>query len=158
MRTRLLPAALAAASLGVPAVLRAQLADARVLTLEAARNALAAAEAEAGRNGWRVSVAVVDAAGELVAFHRMDDAMPTSAQIAQGKARTAARWRRPTRALDSTLTAGRTAILAFEGTIPVEGGVPIVVNGRVVGGVGVSGVTSQQDAQCARAGAAAVRP
>ena len=158
MRTRLLPAALAAASLGVPAVLRAQLADARVLTLEAARNALAAAEAEAGRNGWRVSVAVVDAAGELVAFHRMDEAMPTSAQIAQGKARTAARWRRPTRALDSTLAAGRTAILAFEGTIPVEGGVPIVVNGRVVGGVGVSGVTSQQDAQCARAGAAAVRP
>ena len=158
MRTRLLPAALAAASLGVPALLRAQLADARVLTLEAARNALAAAETEAGRNGWRVSVAVVDAAGELVAFHRMDDAMPTSAQIAQGKARTAARWRRPTRALDSTLTAGRTAILAFEGTVPVEGGVPIVVNGRVVGGVGVSGVTSQQDAQCARAGAAAVRP
>ena len=158
MRTRLLPAALAAASLAAPAALRAQLADARVLTLEAARNALAAAEAEAGRNGWRVSVAVVDAAGELVAFHRMDDAMPTSAQIAQGKARTAARWRRPTRALDSTLTAGRTAILAFEGTIPVEGGVPIVVNGRVVGGVGVSGVTSQQDAQCARAGAAAVRP
>ncbi len=151
--------AVAAALLcAAPAALRAQLADAKVLSLEAARNAVAAAEAEARRNSWRVSIAVVDAAGELVAFQRMDDAPLTSVQIAQGKARTAARFRRPTRALDSSLTAGRTALLAFEGVIPVEGGVPIVVGGRVVGGVGVSGVTSQQYAQCAQAGAAAVRP
>jgi uncharacterized protein GlcG (DUF336 family) len=88
----------------------------------------------------------------------MDDAALTSTAIAQAKARTAARFRRPTRALDSSLTAGRTALLAFEGIMPVEGGVPIVVNGRVVGGVGVSGVTSAQDARCAQAGAAAVRP
>ncbi len=158
MRARLIPAALAIASITAPAALGAQLADATALTREAARNAVAAAEAEARRNSWRVSIAVVDAAGELVAFQRMDDAPLTSVQIAQGKARTAARFRRPTRALDSSLTAGRTALLAFEGVIPVEGGVPIVVGGRVVGGVGVSGVTSQQDAQCAQAGAAAVRP
>lgn len=160
MRTRRLvsPALLAFGVLAVPAALRAQLADTKVLSLEAARNAVAAAEAEARRNSWRVSIAVVDAAGELVAFQRMDEAALTSTAVAQAKARTAARFRRPTRALDSSLTAGRTALLAFEGIMPVEGGVPIVVNGRVVGGVGVSGVTSQQDAQCAQAGANAVRP
>jgi glc operon protein GlcG len=158
MRTRLIPAALAVASSAAPAALGAQLADAKVLTLEAARNAVAAAEAEARRNSWRVSIAVVDAAGELIAFQRMDDAALTSTQVAQAKARTAARFRRPTRALDSSLAAGRTALLAFDGIMPVEGGVPIVVGGRVVGGVGVSGVTAQQDARCAQAGANAVRP
>lgn len=141
-----------------PAALRAQLADAKVLTLDAARRAVAAAEAEARRNQWRVSIAVVDAYGELVAFQRMDDAALTSGTIAQAKARTAARFRRPTRALDSSLTAGRTALLAFEGVMPVEGGVPITAGGRVVGAVGVSGVTSQQDAQCAQAGVRAVTP
>ena len=157
-RTRVVPALLAVALAATPAALRAQLADAKVLSLEAARNAVAAAEAEARRNNWRVSVAVVDAAGELVAFHRMDDAALTSVQVSQAKARTAARFRRPTRALDSSLTAGRTALLAFEGIMPVEGGVPITAGGRVVGGVGVSGATAQQDAQCAQAGAGAVKP
>jgi glc operon protein GlcG len=158
MRHFTLAALALAGGLAAPARLRAQLADAKVLTLEAARGAVAAAETEARRNSWRVSIAVVDAAGELVAFQRMDDAPLTSVHIAQGKARTAARFRRPTRGLDSAVTAGRTALLAFEGIMPVEGGVPIVVNGRVVGAVGVSGVTSQQDAQCAQAGANAVRP
>ena len=88
----------------------------------------------------------------------MDDAAITSVAISQGKARTAARFRRPTRALDSSLTAGRTPLLALDGLVPIEGGVPITVGGRVVGAVGVSGVTSQQDAQCAAAGAAAVTP
>lgn len=142
-----------------PAALRAQIVQQQpVLTLDAARRAAATAEAEARRNNWRVSVAVVDAYGELLAFARMDDAPISSVAISQGKARTAARFRRPTRALDSSLTAGRTALLALEGVIPVEGGVPITVNGRVVGAVGVSGVTSAQDAQCAQAGATAVTP
>lgn len=155
LTTPLLATVLVAAA---PAALCAQLADAKVLTLDAARRAAAAAEAEARRNQWRVSIAVVDAYGELVAFQRMDDAALTSGNIAQGKARTAARFRRPTRALDSSLTAGRTALLAFEGVMPVEGGVPITVGGRVVGAVGVSGATSPQDAQCAQAGAKAVTP
>jgi uncharacterized protein GlcG (DUF336 family) len=155
---RLATTLLAAALAGAPATLRAQLADARVLTLDAARRAAAAAEAEARRNQWRVSIAVVDAHGELMAFQRMDDAALTSVTVSQAKARTAARFRRPTRALDSSLTAGRTALLAFDGIMPVEGGVPITVDGRVVGAVGVSGVTSQQDAQCAAAGARAVTP
>jgi glc operon protein GlcG len=151
-------AAVAAVLLAAPGALRAQLVDQKVLSQEGARRALAAAETEARRNGWRVSIAVVDATGELMAFTRMDDAAVTSVAISQGKARTAARFRRPTRALDSSLTAGRTALLAFEGIMPVEGGVPIVVGGRVVGGVGVSGVTSQQDAVAAQAGAGAVGP
>ncbi|HZF68765.1 MAG TPA: heme-binding protein [Gemmatirosa sp.] len=154
-----LRAAVLALVLGLaPATLRAQLVDQKVLGQEGARRALAAAEAEARKNGWRVSVAVVDASGELMAFSRMDEAALTSVAIAQAKARTAARFRRPTKALDSALAGGRTALLAFEGIMPVEGGVPIVVGGRVVGGVGVSGVTSQQDAVAAQAGAAAVTP
>jgi uncharacterized protein GlcG (DUF336 family) len=88
----------------------------------------------------------------------MDDAALTSIGVSQAKARTAARFRRPTSAFDSTLTAGRSALLALPGMLPVAGGVPIVVAGRVVGAVGVSGVTSQQDAQVAQAGAGAVRP
>ncbi len=104
------------------------------------------------------STAAVDAVGEPIAFQRTDDAAVTSALVAHAEARTAARFRRPTRLLDSSLTAGRTALLAFEGIMPVEGGVPIVVGGRVVGGVGVSGVTARRDAQCAHGGANAVRP
>jgi uncharacterized protein GlcG (DUF336 family) len=158
MRLRPALVVLAAASALAARPARAQLAQQPVLTLEAARRAAAAAEAEARRNNWRVSVAVVDAHGELVAFHRMDDAPYTSGDIAQAKARSAARFRRPTAAFDSTLAAGRTALLALPGVVPVAGGVPVTVGGRVVGAVGVSGVTSQQDAQCAAAGAAAVTP
>lgn len=161
MRPRLFAALalLVAASTALAArPLGAQLAQQSVLTLEAARRAVAAADSAARRNGWRVSVAVVDAHGELLAFQRMDDAPLSSVGVAQAKARTAARFRRPTRALDSALAGGRTALLALEGVVPIEGGVPIAVAGRVVGAVGVSGVTSQQDAVCAQAGAAAVTP
>jgi uncharacterized protein GlcG (DUF336 family) len=114
--------------------------------------------AEARQQKWAVSIAVVDAAGELVAFLRMDGAPFSSIDVSRAKARTAARFRRPTRALDSALTAGRLAILGLEGATPVEGGVPIVVGGEVVGAVGVSGVTSAQDAQVAQAGVRAVTP
>jgi glc operon protein GlcG len=147
-----------AAACAAPAALRAQLVDATVLSLEAARRAAAAAEAEARRNSWRVSIAVVDAAGDLLAFQRLDDAPPSSIPVSQEKARTAARFRRPTSTFDSTLAAGRTALVALPGMLPVAGGVPIAVGGRVVGAVGVSGVTSQQDAQVAQAGASGVRP
>jgi glc operon protein GlcG len=134
----------------------AQLLDTKVISLDAAKKMAAAAEAEARRNGWNVSIAVVDAAGALVAFVRMDDASPASEQIAQGKARTAARMRRPTKALEEMIAGGRVAFTAVEGLTPIEGGVPIVVDGKVVGAVGVSGVTSQQDAAVATAGAGAV--
>jgi glc operon protein GlcG len=147
-----------AAACALPAALHAQLRPTRTLAAGGAERALAAAAAEARRRNWAVSIAVVDPAGELVAFLRLDGAPYSSVDISRAKARTAARFRRPTRALDSALTAGRLPILALDGTTAVEGGVPIVVGGEVVGAVGVSGVTSPQDAEVAAAGAAAVKP
>lgn len=139
-------------------VARAQLRQVPSVAAEGAQRALVAAAAEARQRGWAVSIAVVDPAGELVAFLRLDGAAYSSVDISRAKARSAARFRRPTKALDSALTAGRLAILALDGATPVEGGVPIIVNGEVVGAVGVSGATSAQDAQVARAGVAAVQP
>jgi uncharacterized protein GlcG (DUF336 family) len=126
--------------------------------MERVGRSCAAAAAEARQRGWAVSIAVVDPAGELVAFARLDGAPYASVDISRAKARTAARLRRTTGGLDSALTAGRLPILGLEGMTPVEGGVPIVIGGEVVGAVGVSGVTSPQDAQVARAGVAAVQP
>ena len=154
----ILAALLGAALLALPTRASAQLRTERVLSLEGARRALAAAEAEARRNSWLVSIAVVDASGELLAFARLDGSPVTSVAISRGKARTAARWRRTTKAMDSLVTAGRAALLNADDALPLEGGVPILVGGTVVGAIGVSGVTSVQDAQVAAAGAAAVVP
>jgi uncharacterized protein GlcG (DUF336 family) len=151
-------AATSLALLILAAPAHAQLRTTRSVALDGAQRALAAAAAEARQNDWTVSIAVVDPGGELVGFVRLDGAPFSSPDVAIGKARTAARFRRPSRVFDSTLTAGRYALLGLPGAVPVEGGVPIVVNGEVVGAVGVSGVTSAQDAQVARAGVAAVQP
>jgi len=128
------------------------------LTFEGARRIAAAAAEEAQRNSWGVSIAVVDDHGELLFFARLDGAHQQSVDIARAKARTAARWRRETKALEDAVAGGRTVLMAVEGMLPLEGGVPIIVEGRVIGAVGVSGVTSQQDAQIARAGIRAVFP
>ena len=125
------------------------------LTLEGAKSIVAAAEAEAKRNGWSMSIAVVDAAGELVFFEKSDMAAPFNADFAVRKARTAARYRRPTKALDSVVAGGRIQFLASD-ALPIEGGVPIVVKGQVIGAVGASGGTAPQDAQVASAGIAAL--
>ena len=124
---------------------------------EAARRAMAAAEEEATRNNWGVAIAVVDSGGHLVMLHRLDGTHIVSIRIAEGKARTALEWRRPTKALEDAVAGGDTGLrlLSLENIFPLEGGVPIVVGGRIVGAIGVSGVTSQQDAQVARAGAEA---
>jgi|SRR5690606_32033962 len=137
---------------------QAQTADRKVMTLEGARNIAAGAEAEAKRNGWNVTVVVADAAGEPILLQRMDAAPFSSIEIALGKARTAARFRRPTRALDESVSAGRGALLSLDGFVLLEGGEPVTVEGQVVGSVGVSGGTSAQDAQIARAGIAALQP
>lgn len=128
------------------------------LTFEGARRIVAAAADEAQRNNWGVSIAVVDTHGELLFFARLDGAHQQSVDISRAKARTAARWRRETKALEDAVAGGRTVLLAVDGMLPLEGGVPIIVDGRVLGAVGVSGVTSQQDAQIARAGIRAVFP
>ena len=133
----------------------AQLRDTKALTLEGARNIMAAADAEAKRNGWTMAIAIVDPAGDLVLFQKADGARPANVDFSQRKARTAAHYQRPTKALDSAVTAGRIQWLATE-ALPIEGGIPIVVNGQVLGAVGVSGATSAQDAQVAAAGIAAL--
>jgi glc operon protein GlcG len=134
----------------------AQLADRKALTLEGAKRIMAAAEKEATANTWNVAIAIVDEAGELLLFQKMDDVQVASVDIAIGKARSAARFRRPTKALEDTVAKGRTVLMAVDGVLPLEGGVPIVVEGRVIGAVGVSGVASQDDARIAEAGIAAL--
>jgi glc operon protein GlcG len=127
------------------------------LGAEAARKVMAAAEAEATRNNWGVVIAVVDSGGHLVMMHRLDGTAIASIRIAEGKARTALEFRRPTKTLEDAITGGGVGlrILSVEGAYPLEGGVPIQAEGKIVGAVGVSGVLSSQDAQVARAGAEA---
>ena len=122
------------------------------INLEVARKVADAAIAEGRKNGWNVAAAVVDSAGDLVFFERMDNTQSASMVIAQEKARTAARFKRPSKSLEDALAGGRQAILGIPGATPVEGGIPLVVDGKIVGAVGVSGATSPQDAQCSQAG------
>jgi len=124
------------------------------IQLEAAKRVAAAAMAEARRNAWTMAVAVVDAAGDLVYFEKMDDTQTGSVTVSQSKARSAARFKRPTKAFQDALTSTPDGlrILGIEGAVPVEGGLPIVIGEKIVGAIGVSGGTSQQDGQCAKAG------
>jgi len=134
----------------------AQLADKKVLTLEAAKKIAVAAEAEARKNNWNVVIAVVDDGGHLVYLQRIDGTQTGSIDVAIGKARTSAAFKRPTKVFDE-LAKTRPSITSISPTaVLLEGGVPVVVGGQVVGAVGVSGVTSQQDAQIAEAGIAAL--
>lgn len=124
---------------------------------DAAKKALAAAEAEAKKNNWPVAIAIVDSSAKLVAFSKMDNTQHASVDIAIGKAVTSNNLKRPTKALQDSLAPGGASlrILAVPGVMPLEGGVLIVVDGKIVGAIGVSGVTSAQDAEVAMAGAAA---
>jgi len=124
---------------------------------DAAMKAIAAAEAEAQKNNWLMVIAVVDSGGRLVAFSRMDNAQLGSIDIAMGKAMTANNLRRPTKVLQDLVAQGGSNLrmLAAPGVTPLEGGVPIVADGKIIGAIGVSGAASDQDAQCAMAGAAA---
>ena len=120
--------------------------------LEQAKRISAGAVAEANRNNWRVVIAIVDTHGFLKYYEMMDDTQTASATVAIEKARTAAMFRRPTKMFEEGIAGGRTALLGMHGAIPIEGGLPIIVNGKVIGGIGVSGLTSVQDAQVAQAG------
>jgi glc operon protein GlcG len=128
------------------------------LTLDAAKAIAAAAETFALSREWTIAVAVVDAAGGLILFHIQEDTQPGSQEVALHKARTAARFKRPTKALEDAVAGGRQALLSLPGVTAVEGGLPILVDGRVIGAVGVSGMQSSQDSQVAEAGLAAFRP
>mgnify|MGYP000585422041 FL=1 len=127
------------------------------LSIEDVKKIAAAAEAEALTNKWAVSIAIVDDGGHLLWFQRLDGAAPISSQIAPAKAHTAAVGRRESKGYEDMINQGRVSFLsapALQGML--EGGVPIVVQGHVVGAVGVSGVKSNEDAQIARAGIAAL--
>ncbi len=125
------------------------------VTLETAERIAAPALMEARKNGWAMAVAIVDISGELVHFQRMDDTQFGSVDIAIAKARTAARFKRPTKAFEDVVAAGGVGLrtLALPGIMPAEGGIPLISGGKIVGAIGVSGGTSAQDGQCARAAA-----
>jgi uncharacterized protein GlcG (DUF336 family) len=128
------------------------------ITIETAKTAMAAAGAEATKNGWGVAIAIVDSGGNIVMLHRLDNAQLSAARIAEAKARTAVEFRRPTKALEDAVAGGGVGlrVLTFGASV-AEGGVPIVAGGHIIGGIGVSGVASHQDAQVAQAGADAVK-
>jgi glc operon protein GlcG len=130
----------------------AKLATKHALTLEIAKQMSAAAEAEAVKNNWNMVIAVVDDGGLLMHLIRRDGTQIGSIQVAQDKARSAIAFRRPTKALEDAVAGGRNAILALSGATPIEGGIPIVIDGEMVGAIGASGGTSAQDAQVAQAG------
>jgi uncharacterized protein GlcG (DUF336 family)/mannose-6-phosphate isomerase-like protein (cupin superfamily) len=141
----------------VTAPLGAQVATKKALTLDGARRVIASAVTEARRNHTTGVIAVVDEGGNLMALERIDDTFAAGANISIGKARTAVLFKRPTKVFEDIITGGRTPMIALNDFTPLQGGIPIVVDGQVVGGVGVSGAASaQQDEELAIAGAAAV--
>ena len=134
-----------------------QLMDKKGLTLEVAKKVAAAAEEEALKNKWNVVIAIVDDGGSLVYLQRLDETQIGSIEVAIQKAKTAVNFKRPTKALeDAVMSGGRTVVLSLPGALPIEGGLPLMVDGKLVGAIGVSGVTGQQDGQIAKAGADAL--
>ncbi len=129
------------------------------IPLADAKRVLAAAQAEAVKNKWNVVIAIVDSGGHLVALERLDSTQHGSVEVAVEKAKTAVAFRRPTKALQDAVAGGGEGLrtLKLPGATPIEGGLPLVVGGKMVGAIGVSGVTSAQDGQIAAAGVAALK-
>ena len=127
------------------------------ITVDQARKIAAGAVAESKKNNWRMAISIVDNHGFPVYFERMEDTQTASIQIALDKAKTAAMFRRPSKAFEDGIAKGRVALLGLTGATPIEGGLPIMVDGRVIGGIGVSGMNSDQDAQAAQAGLNALK-
>ena len=127
--------------------------------LENARKAAAAAVAEARKNSWTMAVAVVDTAGNLVYFEKMDGTQTGSVDVSIEKAKSAALFKRPTKAFQDVVAGGGIGlrILGLPGAVPVDGGVPLVSDGKIIGAIGLSGGTSEQDGVCAQAGANTIK-
>lgn len=132
------------------------LGNSKYITLEEAKKMMAAAEAEARKNNWNVAIAIVDAGANLILFQKLDDTQNGSIEIAIGKARTATNFKRPTKAMEEMITGGRSVFLAVPGITPLQGGLPIFAEGKIIGGAGVSGVLSSQDEQVAQAAVSAL--
>jgi uncharacterized protein GlcG (DUF336 family) len=120
--------------------------------VDLAKKISAGAVAESKKNGWRMAIAIVDNHGFLVYYERMDDTQTGSVQVALDKAKAAATFRRPTKAFEDGIAKGRVALLGLSGATPIEGGLPIMSGGKVIGAIGVSGANSDQDAAAAVAG------
>jgi glc operon protein GlcG len=129
------------------------------ISVDNAKKAAAAALAEAVKNHWTMAVAIVDPNGTLIYYEKMENTQIASADVAIDKARSAALYKRPTKALQDALAAGGAGIriLALRGAVPVEGGIPLVMDGKIVGAIGLSGAQSDQDGQCATAGASVIK-
>ena len=123
--------------------------------IEGARAVMAAAENEAAKNNWAVVISIIDSGGNIVMLHRHNDVQLSSIEISQGKAKTALMFKRPSKVLDDAISSGGPGLrfLALKDIVPLEGGLPLVADGKIVGAIGVSGVLSSQDSQVARAGA-----
>jgi glc operon protein GlcG len=129
------------------------------ITLEQAKKVAAPALAEAAKNNWNMAVAIVDPSGNLVYYEKMDATQLGSANVAVEKARSAALFKRPTKTFQDALAGGGDGlrVLRVSGAIPIEGGLPLIIDGKIAGGIGVSGGTSAQDGQCAKAGADTIK-
>jgi glc operon protein GlcG len=148
---------IAAVAMTMPLVVgtaRAQLVEKTALSLVGAKKIMAAAEAKAKSEGARVVIAIVDEGGSLLLLERLDDTQVASVNVGIDKARTAAIYRRPSKVFEDQVKNGRVSALALHGAVALQGGVPIMVNGQVIGAIGVSGETPQQDEDIAIAGAA----
>jgi uncharacterized protein GlcG (DUF336 family) len=128
------------------------------ITSEVAKKAAAAALAEARKNNWTVYVTIVDSGGAVAYVERIDGVQFGSAEASLEKARTSVAFKRPSKAFEDVVLGGKIQYLKLPGTLPLEGGVPLLVDGKIVGAIGISGATSVQDGQCARAGADAIMP
>ena len=150
----MLQLALASTTILCALSLQAQVIEKKALSLEGAKRIVAAAEAQAKAEGARVVIAVVDDGGSLLLLERLDDTQVASVNVGIDKARTAAIFRRPSKVFEDQVRDGRVAALALHGAVPLQGGVPIIVDGKVIGAIGVSGETPQQDEEIAKVGAA----
>jgi len=133
-----------------------ELATKKALTLSVAKQIAAAAEKHALENKWNVCIAIVDDGGHLVYFQRIDGTQTGSVLVSQRKAQTAIGFKRPSKVFEEQVAGGRSALLGLPGAVPLEGGIPLVVDGQMIGAIGVSGVTAQQDGMIAQAGADAL--
>ena len=125
------------------------------LTLEQAKRVMAAAELEAAKNSWQVAITILDSGGNMVMFHKIDNAQLSAITTSEGKARTALEFKLPSKALDDAIAAGGAGmrLLALKDITPLQGGILVLVDGRILGAIGVSGALSAQDEQVAKAGA-----
>lgn len=124
------------------------------ITLDQAKRVMAAAELEAAENTWQVAITILDSGGNLVMFHKIDNAQLSAIGVSEGKARTALEFKRPSKDLDDAIARGGPGnrLLALKNITPIEGGMPILLDGKVIGAIGVSGAISAQDSQVAKAG------